>query len=133
MNNKQRVDSLSAPLLAEFEKMKASWANDMDVNEKMKNNQIKLEEQLKIEVAKNVTLETENKKMKDQLATKDEIIKVLKDDSKATIKQLEKKLDKLTNQLEASRNGENSAKRRKQATSTDENSSEVCTMPTKFR
>ena len=43
----------------------------------MRDNHVKLEEQMKIEVAENVTLRAENRKLKEKLATQEEAIKVL--------------------------------------------------------
>ena len=67
MSQKQYVDNFAAPLLAELDKMKKRLIDELEVNEKLKTNQVKLEEKMKIEVEKNVTLE--------------ELIKVLTDGS----------------------------------------------------
>ena len=77
MSNKQCVDKFAAPLLAEFEKMKKRLVDELDVNEKMRDKLVKVEEQMKIEVEKNATLEAEKVTLIETLATKDEIIKVL--------------------------------------------------------
>ena len=79
MDHKKRAGTFAAPLLAEVEKLKDKLTNEFEVNEKMKNYQVKLEEQMKIEVAKVMSLEAENRTLKENLATKEEVIKVLTD------------------------------------------------------
>ena len=96
MSNKNYVDKFAAPLLAEldraicsqtkakdelFEKLKNRLIDELEVSEKVRNNQVKMEEQMKIEVEKNVTLEVEKRALKELLANKEEIIKVLTDGS----------------------------------------------------
>ena len=64
-------------LLAEAEKIRAKIENDAEVMEQMRLHQVKLEEKLKAEVAKNVTLIAEQSTLEETLASKEEIIKVL--------------------------------------------------------
>ena len=66
-----------ASLLTEVEKIKAKIDNDAEVMEKMRIHQVKLEEQLKAEVSKNLTLEAKQRTLEETLASKEEIIKVL--------------------------------------------------------
>ena len=77
MSNKQYVENFAAPLLAEFDKLKNRLVDEMNVNEKMKENQVKIEEQMKIEVDKNATMEAKMSTLEETLATKEEVIKVL--------------------------------------------------------
>lgn len=122
MSNKQLVDTFVAPLLGELAKLKDRLVNVMDVNEKIKDNQVKLEEKMKVKVARIATLEAENRTLKQQLATQGEVIMVLTDGSNndrinnrakdATIRQLEEKVNELTKQLQLSRKNEKSAKRK---------------------
>ena len=79
MDHKNRANTFAAPVLAELEKLTDRLTNEFEVNEKMKNYQVKLEEQMKIEVAKVMSLEAENRTLKENLATKEEVIKVLTD------------------------------------------------------
>ena len=65
------------PLLVEVAKIKASFDNDAEVMERMRLKQVKLEEQLKAEVEKNVTLTAKKRTLEEKLASKEEIIKVL--------------------------------------------------------
>ena len=64
-------------LLAEADKIRAKIENDAEVMEQMRLNQVKLEEKLKAEVAKNVSLEAKQSTLEETLASKEEIIKVL--------------------------------------------------------
>ena len=64
-------------LLAEVEKIKAKIDNDAEVMERMRMNQVKLEEQLKAKVSTIVTLEAKQRTLEETLASKDEVIKVL--------------------------------------------------------
>ena len=77
MSNKHYVDNFAAPLLAELDKLKSRLVDEMEINEKMKLNQVKLEEQMKIEVEKIVTLEGKVSTLEETLVTKEEVIKVL--------------------------------------------------------
>ena len=64
MSNKRYVDAFAEPMLTALdkakdelvEKLKNKLMEELDINEKMKENQVKLEEQMKIEVGKNATL-----------------------------------------------------------------------------
>ena len=67
-----------APRLSEADKIKAKMKNDAEVLEKMRLNQVKLEEKLKAEMAKNVTLEAKLTTLEETLAFKDKIIEILK-------------------------------------------------------
>ena len=90
MSNKHYVDNFSAPLLAELdrakdalvEKLKSRLKDELEINEKMKTNQAKMEEQMKIEVKKNVAFEAEKRTWKELLASKEAIIKVLTEQMK---------------------------------------------------
>ena len=66
-----------APLLADVAKMRAKIKSDAEVMERMRLKQVKLEEQLKAEVEKNVTLTAKKRTLEETLASKEEIIKVL--------------------------------------------------------
>ena len=85
MSNKKYVDDFAAPMLAALdkakdelvEKLKNKLTDELEVNEKMKLNQVKLEEQMKTEVEKNTTLEAKVRTLDEMLSTKDEVIKVL--------------------------------------------------------
>ena len=87
MSNKQYVDNLAAPMLATLdkakdelvEKLKNKLIDELDVNEKMRTNQVKLEEQMKTEVEKSSTLEAKIRTLEEILATKEEVIKMLTD------------------------------------------------------
>ena len=87
MSNKRYVDSFAAPMLLKLdrakndlvEKLKNRLVDELEVNEKMRNNHVKLEEQIKVEVEKNATLEAEKHALEEMLATKEEVIKVLTD------------------------------------------------------
>ena len=67
MSIRSNVDNFVAPMVVELDKakdnlidkLKSRLIDELEVNEKMRNNQVKLEEQLKIEIEKNATLETE--------------------------------------------------------------------------
>ena len=85
-----------APLLAEVERIKAKIENDSDVMERIKMNLVKSEEQLKAEVAKNVTLESKQRILEETLASKEEIIRVLTSgaDRNVFCKNRENKLEK---------------------------------------
>ena len=81
------VDKFVAPVLAALdkakdelvEKLKNKLVEEMEINEKMKMNQIKLEEQNKIEVGKSVAAEAKVRELVEILETKDEVIKMLHD------------------------------------------------------
>ena len=86
MSNKQYVDSFAAPLLAALDRakdelmmLKNNLIDELEVNEKMKLNQVKLADQMKIEVQKNTTLEAKVRTLEEKLAVKDAAIKVLTD------------------------------------------------------
>ena len=87
MSNKTYVDNFAEPMLAAFdktkyelsEKLKNKLVDALEVNEKMKANQVKLEEQMKIEVDKNATLEAKVRTFEERLAVKEGVIKMLTD------------------------------------------------------
>ena len=90
MNNQRYVDDFTEPLLVELdrtkdktrelvEKLKNKLIDEMEVNEKMRENQVKLEEQMKIKVEKNTILEAKIRMLEKELASKHEIIKMLTD------------------------------------------------------
>ena len=132
MSNKDYVDNFGAPLLAEFEKVKKRLVDELEVNEKMRNNQVKMEEQMKIEVEKNAKLEAEKVALVETVATKDEIIKVLTGASNrinnnrekdATIRQLRRDIARLKRQREqASENTTPNSKAKRKQTASDETS-----------
>lgn len=79
-------------LAAELEKakeqllknLKNSLVDELEVNEKMRSNQVKLEEQLKSEVEKIAMLTASKRMLQQVLATKKEAIKVLTDGANRT-------------------------------------------------
>ena len=88
MNNQRYVDDFTEPLLVELdrtkdktrelvEKLKNKLIDEMEVNEKMRENHVKLEEKMKIEVEKNKRSETKIRMLEKELASKEEIIKML--------------------------------------------------------
>ena len=120
--NRACVDSLSAPVLAELKTLTNRLVDEMDVSEKTRINQVKLEEQLKIEVSKNATLEAQQHALEEKLDTKEAVIKVLtegadriannkeKDDQ---IKKLKLENAKLTRQLQQIKKDTPKRKRKK--------------------
>lgn len=120
--NQESVDEFLSPLYAEMEKVKSRLANEMDVNERTRINQVKLEEQLKIANEKNVTLEAKQRELTEKLDAKETIIKVLTDGADRiannrtkdeTIKKLQAQNAKLTRQLEQMKNDNKSKRKRK--------------------
>ena len=89
MNNTRYVDEFVEPVLAALdkakedlvEKLKNKLAEELEINEKMKINQVKIEEQMKIETGKRVTAEAKVRELVEILATKDEVIKMLHDET----------------------------------------------------
>ena len=75
---KDKMSVYVTHLLAEADKIRAKIENDAEVMEQMRLNQVKLEEKLKAEVAKNVTLEAKQSTLEKTLASKEESNKVLK-------------------------------------------------------
>ena len=73
----EKMSGHVAPLLAEVSKIKEKIDNDAEVMDRIQLNQVKLKEQLKAEIVKNVTLTAKQHKLEETLASKDEIIKVL--------------------------------------------------------
>ena len=104
--------------------MKNRLVDELEVNEKMRNNQVKMEEQMKIEVEKNAALEAEKVALIETVTTKDEIIKVLTGASNrinnsrekdAEIRKLRREIAKLKQREQASENAPNtSGTKRKQ-------------------
>ena len=104
--------------------MKNRLVDELEVNEKMRNNQVKMEEQMKIEVEKNAALEAEKVALIETVTTKDEIIKVLTGASNrinnsrekdAEIRKLRREIAKLKRREQASENAPNtSGTKRKQ-------------------
>ena len=106
MSNKQYVDDFAAPLFSEFEKLKKRLLEVLEANERLRQNQVKLNEQTEIEMEKKSALEMEN---------------TVKD---ATIRELRKEIERLTQQQEQPSETtpvtRNSVKR-KQAATTESN------------
>ena len=75
----QYVNNIAAPLLAELDKLKNKLVDTLEINEKMKLCQVKMEEQSKLKVEKVAILEAEKLTLTETLATKEEVIKVLTD------------------------------------------------------
>ena len=104
--------------------MKNRLVDELEVNEKMRNNQVKMKEQMKIEVEKNAALEAEKVALIETVTTKDEIIKVLTGASNrinnsrekdAEIRKLRREIAKLKQREQASENAPNtSGTKRKQ-------------------
>ena len=84
MSYKQYVDNLALPLLSELDKLKNRLFEELKANETLRQNQVKHEEQMRIETEKTSALEMEN-------SAKD-----------VTIKKLRKEVEKLTQQEEQS-------------------------------
>ena len=101
-----------AQLLAEADKIRAKIENDEGVMEKMRMNQIKSEEKLKAEVARNVALKAKEGTLEETLVIKEEII----NDNNATIKRLRTEVENLNKKLESTVNT-TSAKRKQKSSS----------------
>lgn len=113
MSSRSDIDNIViAQMVAELdkakeqlvEKFKRRLIEEVEVNEKMRNNKEKLKEQIKIEVEKNARLEADKNTLAEKLATKEEVIKVLTDganrinnnrEKDATIRQLREENAKL--------------------------------------
>merc|ERR1712147_447923 len=103
---------------------KSRMGNEMDVSERTRINQVKIEEQLKIANEKNATLEAKQRELTEKLDAKETIIKVLTDGADRiannrakdeAIKKLQAQNSKLTRQLEQMKNDNKSKeKERKQ-------------------
>ena len=66
-------------LLNQLDELKSRLAVELDINKKIRLDQVRLEKRLEFEVGKNVTLEAKIRMLEETLATKEERIKVLTD------------------------------------------------------